>query len=152
MSVSIRNLTVLRVLRTVEQRGLAILQIMLYFSWPVVCTQSGSSQLLNTSYVEALRLASWRTSWRFFAHARMLDCTLLPLSVTWVPTMSVPCKCWVLPDGSLSSSFGIKRLWQYMILHNSWNAPGTFSESMMCSSSLSSCPRSFLSLQSGNTF
>jgi hypothetical protein len=33
MSVSIRRLTVLRVLRTVEQRGLAVLQIMLFFSW-----------------------------------------------------------------------------------------------------------------------
>jgi hypothetical protein len=53
-----RNLTVLRVLRTMEQTGLAISQIMLYFSWPVICIESGSSQLLITSYVEALRLAS----------------------------------------------------------------------------------------------
>jgi hypothetical protein len=59
MSVSIRSLTVLRVLRTMEQRGLALLQIMLYFSWSVVCIESGSNQLRTTSYVEALRLTSW---------------------------------------------------------------------------------------------
>jgi len=59
MSVSIRRLTVLRVLRTMEQRGHAVLQIMLFFSWSVVCIESGSSQLLTTSYVEALRLTSW---------------------------------------------------------------------------------------------
>jgi len=58
MSVLIRSLAILRVMRTMEQRGLAILQIMLYFSWSVVCIESGSSQLLTTSYVEALRLAS----------------------------------------------------------------------------------------------
>jgi len=42
------------------------------------------------------------------AHARMLDCMLVPLSVTWVRTMSVPCRCWVLPDVSLSPSFRIE--------------------------------------------
>ena len=56
MSVSFRSLTVLRFLRTMEQRGLAGLQIMLSFSWSVVCIESGSNQLLNTSYVESLRL------------------------------------------------------------------------------------------------
>ena len=55
---SIQKLTVLRVLRTVEQRGLTVLQIMLFFSWSVVCIESGSSQLLTTSYVEALMLTS----------------------------------------------------------------------------------------------
>ena len=43
----------------------------------------------------------------------MLDCMLLPLSVIWVPTMSGPCTCWVLPDVSHSSSFRIKRFLQY---------------------------------------
>jgi len=56
MSVLIRSLTVLRVLRTIEQRGLAGLQIMLCFSWYLVCIESGSNQLLTTSYVAALRL------------------------------------------------------------------------------------------------
>ena len=64
MSVSIRSLTVLRVLRTMEKRGLAFMQIMLHFSWSVVCIESGSNQLLTTSYVAALRLTSWRCSWR----------------------------------------------------------------------------------------
>ena len=64
MSVLIRSLTVLRVLRTIEQRGLAGLQIMLCFSWYLVCIESGSNQLLTTSYVAALRLTSWRGSWR----------------------------------------------------------------------------------------
>jgi hypothetical protein len=81
MSISIRSLTVWEVLRTMEQRGLAELQIMLYFSWSVFCIESGSNQLLTTSAVEALRLTSWWGSWmRFLVHARMLDCKLLPLS------------------------------------------------------------------------
>jgi hypothetical protein len=53
MSISIRSLTVLKVLRTMEQRGLAALQIMLHFSWSMVCIESGSNQLLTTSVVEA---------------------------------------------------------------------------------------------------
>jgi len=36
--------------------GHATLQIMLYFSWSVVCIRSGSSQWLTTSVVEVLRL------------------------------------------------------------------------------------------------
>ena len=35
------------------------IQIMLYFSWSVVCIESGKNQLLTTSYVEALRLTCW---------------------------------------------------------------------------------------------
>ena len=58
ISVLIGSLTLLRVMRTMEQRGLAILQIMLFFSWSMICIEIGSSQLLTTSYVEALRLAS----------------------------------------------------------------------------------------------
>jgi len=46
MSVSIRSLTILRVLRTVEQRGLAVSQITLLCSWSVVCIESGSDQAL----------------------------------------------------------------------------------------------------------
>ena len=72
MSISVRNLTVLRVLRTMEKRGLAVLHIMLYFSWSVVCIESGSNQLLTISYVEALLV-------RFLTQARRLDCKLLPL-------------------------------------------------------------------------
>jgi len=57
MSVSIRSLTELRVLRTMEQRKSNIGNI-LYFSWSVVYIEIGSSQLLTTSFVEALRLTS----------------------------------------------------------------------------------------------
>jgi hypothetical protein len=57
MSVSIRSLTALRVLRTMEQRKSNIGNI-LYFSWSVVYIEIGSSQLLTTSFVEALRLTS----------------------------------------------------------------------------------------------
>ena len=39
---------------------------------------------------------------RFLAHARMPDSELLPLSVTWVRTISRPWNCWVLSDGSHS--------------------------------------------------
>ena len=87
MSVSIRSLTVLRVLRTIEQRGLAILQIMLYISWSVVCIQSESNQLLTTSYIGSTKADLLV---KFLVHARMVDCTLLPMSVTWVPTTSRP--------------------------------------------------------------
>ena len=63
-----------------EQRELEVLQIMLYFSWSEVCIETGSNQLLTTSYVEALTLTSWCGSWmRFLVHARMLACMLLPL-------------------------------------------------------------------------
>ena len=49
-------------------------------------------------------------------------------------------------------SFRIERLWQCMILHTSWSAPGIFSSNMMCSLSLSAFTTGLLSLQSGNTF
>jgi hypothetical protein len=53
----IRNLTAMRDLRIWEVRaGPATLQIMLYFSWSVVCVGSGSSQWLTTSVVKVLRL------------------------------------------------------------------------------------------------
>jgi hypothetical protein len=56
MSGLIRNLTVSRDLRILEVRaGRATLQIMLCFSWSVVCIGSGSSRWL-TSVVEVLRL------------------------------------------------------------------------------------------------
>jgi len=57
MSGLIRNLTALRDLRILEVRaGHATLEIMLYFSWTVVCIRSGGSQWLTTSVVEVLRL------------------------------------------------------------------------------------------------
>ena len=57
MSGSIRNLTALRDFRILEVRaGRATWQIMLYFSWSVVCIRSGSSQWLTTSVVEVLSL------------------------------------------------------------------------------------------------
>ena len=50
-----------------------------------------NSRWLTTSVVEVLRLRSLSNSWwRFLKHVRMLDCMLLPLSVTWVPTTSRP--------------------------------------------------------------
>ena len=67
MSVLIRSLTLLSIMRTMEQRGLAILQIMLSFSCPVFCIESGSCQLLNTSYVEELSLISLCKSWSRFS-------------------------------------------------------------------------------------
>jgi hypothetical protein len=57
MSGLIRNLTALSDLRILEVRvGRATLQIMLYFSWSVVCIGSGSSHWLTTSVVEVLSL------------------------------------------------------------------------------------------------
>jgi hypothetical protein len=57
MSDLIRNLIALRDMRILEVRaGRARLQIMLYFSWSMVCIGSGSSQWFTTSVVEVLRL------------------------------------------------------------------------------------------------
>jgi hypothetical protein len=83
MFVSIRSLTVLRVLRTMEQRGLAN-QALLF----MVCgLHQKWKQPVTTSAVENTK-ASLLV--RFLAHARILDCKLLPLPVTWVPTVSRP--------------------------------------------------------------
>ena len=50
-----RNLPASRDMRMLEVRaGRVKLQIMLYFSWSVVCTGSGSSQRLTTSVMEVL--------------------------------------------------------------------------------------------------
>jgi hypothetical protein len=54
----IRNLIALQDIRILEVRAeRARLQIVLYFSWSVVCIQSGSSQWLNVSVMEVLRLS-----------------------------------------------------------------------------------------------
>jgi len=121
MSGLIRNLNALSDLRILEVgAGHATLQTMLKFSWSVVCIASGSSQCLTTTVVEVLRLRCLCNSWRrFLMHVRVLDCMLLPLSVTGVPTVSRPWNTWVQPVGSHSSSFKIKQLQQYMTLHTS---------------------------------
>ena len=150
MYFSVWWMAVLKDLRTMKQRGLAILQVMLLFSKSMVCIESGSNHLLTTSAMEALRLTFWRGSWiRFLVHAGMLDCKL-SLSETLVPTMSSPWNCWVLPDGSHSSRFRIKLLRQCMILHTSWSALEICSSNTLCRLSLSSYTTSFLSLLSGN--
>ena len=120
ISVSIRRLTVLRVLRTVEQRGLTILQIMLEF---FMVHSLNWKWKLPVAYYFSCGSCKANLLVMFLAHARMLDCKLLPLSVTWVPTVSRPWNCWVLPDGSHSSTFRIKILWQCMFLHTSWSVP-----------------------------
>jgi len=70
---------------------------------------------------------------RILVHARMLDCMLVPLSVTWVLTVSRSWKFWVLPNGRHFSRIRIKILWRYMIVHTARSAQETCSSNMMCS-------------------
>ena len=108
---------------------------MLYSSWSMVCIRSGSSQWFATSVVEVSRLRCLCSSWmRFFVHVRMMDCMLLPLSVIWVPKISRPWNCWVLPKENHSSSFKIKLLQQCDPTHLS--APINSFYNMICSSGL----------------
>ena len=111
-SISIGSLAVFRVWTTMEQRTCSIANHALVF---VFC---GLHQKWKRPVAYYFNRGSTKANllMKFLVHIRLLDCMLLPLSVTWVQTVSRPWKC-VLPDRSDSSSLRPKILWLYMILH-----------------------------------